>query len=338
MLEYIIKRVLLFIPTLLAITMISFGISRLAPGDPAALKAGANAEGSQSANSGINAKTIEKIRKQWNLDKPVWEQYLIWTKNILVFDFGNSFLDNRPIADKLLERLPVTLSMNIIAIALSYLIAIPIGIYSATHPGSWLDRLSTFGLFALYSMPTFWVGTLALTFITNPEYGMYLFPNSGWRSFFVPDSWSALDKVIDVVWHLALPMLVYTYGSFAFISRQMRSAMLETVRSDYIRTARAKGLNESSVIFKHALRNSLIPILTLLASILPNLVGGSAIVEPLFSIPGIGQLSFQALVSRDYPMIMAIFTLTAILTLAGILIADILYSVFDPRIAFNKKS
>lgn len=145
-------------------------------------------------------------------------------------------------------------------------------------------------------------------------------------------------KVGDILWHLVLPMIVYTYGSFAFISRQMRSAMLETIRQDYIRTARAKGLPERRVIFIHAMRNSLIPIITLLAGILPGLIGGSVIVETIFSIPGMGELSYRALIARDYPMIMAVFTLSAVLTLVGILLADVLYSLVDPRIAYDKQN
>jgi peptide/nickel transport system permease protein len=147
-----------------------------------------------------------------------------------------------------------------------------------------------------------------------------------------------MEKAQDVLWHLALPMLIYTYGSFAYISRQMRGSMLEVIRQDYIRTARSKGLSERTIIFKHALRNSLIPIITLLAGLLPALIGGSLIVEYIFTIPGMGQLAYQALLERDYPIIMGELTISAILTMLGVLLADILYSVVDPRIAFSKKS
>ncbi|MBL8004047.1 MAG: ABC transporter permease [Candidatus Kapabacteria bacterium] len=337
MFEYILKRILLFIPTLFLITAISFGISRLAPGDPAAAKAAAGADGSLSGNNAVNEKTIELIRKQWNLDKPVWQQYLIWTTNIFKLDFGTSFQDSRPITEKFVERIPITLLMNILAIILSYSIAVPLGIYSATHQGNFLDKLSTFFIFALYSLPTFWIGTMGITFLCNPEYVSW-FPSGNIRSINFDASWGFLEKLTDYASHLVLPMIVYTYGSFAYISRQMRSGMLEVIRQDYIRTARAKGLPEHIVIFKHAVRNSLIPIITLLAGILPALIGGSVIIETIFSIPGMGKLSFESLIARDYPMIMAIFTVSAVMTLVGILVADILYSVVDPRIAYGKKS
>lgn len=366
MLTYIVKRILLFLPTLFLITLISFSISRLAPGDPAELKAGvAGGEGAMSSNNGLNAKIIEQVRAQWHLDKPVfiisflqdddksaprpwWQrltfrwnglenQYFIWMGQLFTLDFGVSFQDNRPVLDKIIERVPITLSMNILSIIIAYIIAVPLGIYSATHPGTFFDRLSTFFLFALYSLPVFWVGTLAVTFLCNEEF-LRIFPSSGLHSMNFEDSWSLWDKIKDYAYYLFLPMAIYTYGSFAFISRQMRSAMMENLRQDYVRTARAKGLPERTVIYKHVLRNSLIPLITLLAGILPGLIGGSVIVERIFSIPGMGNLSFGALNARDYPTIMAVFTISAFLTLAGILVSDILYSIADPRIGYGKKS
>ncbi|MCX7929765.1 MAG: ABC transporter permease [Chlorobi bacterium] len=336
MLQYIVRRILLFIPTLLVITLIAFGLTRLAPGDPAAVKAGVAAEGTLSARNVMTQETFELWRKQMRLDRPVLEQYILWLGDVATLNFGVSFIDNRPVLEKIAERLPITVMMNIAAVFIAYSIAVPLGVYSAMKPGSWFDRIVTLVLFALYSLPTFWIATLALTFLCNPEFA-YLFPSHGiysTRFDFLP-FWR---KVGDVAWHLILPMIVYTYGSLAFISRQMRSAMLETIRQDFIRTARAKGLSQRRVVFVHALRNSLIPIITLLAGILPGLVGGSVIVETIFSIPGMGELSYMALVSRDYPMIMAIFTLSAVLTLIGILLSDILYSVVDPRIAYGKRA
>jgi peptide/nickel transport system permease protein len=357
--RYLLKRIVLFLPTLFIITLISFAVSRLAPGDPAAAKVGQGSEGGMSGRSTLNEKTVELIRKQWHLDKPVWQQYAIWTGGLLCFDmsavfvdgktdwsaanftgrpdFGKSFQDNRPVFDKMLERVPVTLTMNLIAIILAYTIAVPLGIYSSTHTGSTIDRISTFGLFALYSLPVFWIGTLAITFLANPEF-ISIFPSSGLRSPAFSKNWSAWKQLLDYAWHLALPMVVYVYADFAFISRQMRSSMLEVIRQDYIRTARAKGLAERSVIYRHALRNALIPLITLVAALIPNLIGGSVIIESIFSIPGMGELSFKALVARDYPMIMAVFTISAILTLVGMLVADVLYSLADPRISYGKKS
>lgn len=364
--SYIVKRVLLFLPTLFLITLISFSISRLAPGDPAELKAGmTGGEGASRGSGGINAQIIKQVRKQWHLDKPVFlitlirdddtkvpvswinrltfrwngteNQYFIWMRQLFSLDFGISFRDNRPVLDKITERLPITLSMNIASLLIAYLIAVPLGIYSATHSGTLTDRISTFVLFALYSLPVFWIGRMANNFLCNVEYWQ-IFPASGITSMNYSADWSFMEKFADYAEHLFLPMIMYTYGSFAFISRQMRSAMLENLRQDYVRTARAKGLGERAVIFRHAFRNSLIPLITLLAGVLPSLFGGSVIIEQIFNIPGLGKLSFESLQFRDYPTIMAIFTISAILTLAGILMADILYSAADPRIGYGKKS
>ncbi len=356
--QYLLKRVLLFIPTLFIITLISFAVSRLAPGDPASAKVGQGAEGGMGGRSTLNDKTVELIRKQWHLDKPIWQQYAIWTGGLLCFnmdsvftehgtqwsalsftgrpDFGRSFQDNRPVFDKMVERVPVTLTMNIIAIVLAYLIAVPLGVYSATHPGTAVDKASTFVLFALYSLPVFWIGTLAITFLANPEF-ISIFPSGGLRSPAFSVNWSVWRQLADYAWHLALPMIVYVYADFAFISRQMRSSMLEVIRQDYVRTARAKGLAERNVIYRHAFRNALIPLITLVAALIPNLIGGSVIIESIFSIPGMGELSFKGLVARDYPMIMAVFTVSAVLTLVGMLVADVLYSFADPRISYARK-
>jgi peptide/nickel transport system permease protein len=331
---YILKRILLFIPTIILVTLITFAISRLAPGDPAELKAGA---GNERADRGVTVEMVEKIRAQWHLNEPIATQYAYWLSDLVRLDFGKSFKDNKPVIDKIMERVPITILMSLISVMLAYLIAIPIGIYSATHPGSILDRTSTAVLFMLYSLPQFWIATLGIIYLCRGSGFIELFPAANLHSVDYSESWPFWDKAVDLLWHLALPMIVYTYASFAFISRQMRGAMLEVIRQDYIRTARAKGLSERVVVYKHALRNSLIPIITLLAGLLPSLIGGSIIVEQIFSIPGMGQLAIQALNERDYPIIMGELTLTAILTLVGVLLADVLYSVADPRIAFSKK-
>jgi peptide/nickel transport system permease protein len=239
--------------------------------------------------------------------------------------------------EKIMERLPITFLLAIISIFLSYLIAIPLGIYSATHQNSTTDKISTVTLFILYSLPSFWIATMAIIFFGGGDF-LSWFPNNGLHSMNISPEDPWMTRTLDYVWHLILPIIVYTYGGFAFLSRQMRGSMLEVIRQDYIRTARAKGLSNKVVVYKHALRNSLIPIVTIIAYILPALVGGAIVIEYIFSIPGIGQLAFQALQARDFPLIMAEFVLSAVLTLVGLLLADILYSVVDPRIAFSKKS
>ena len=333
MATYILKRILLFIPTLILITVVTFVISRLAPGDPAALKAGVGREGSQRASQEISAEALKRIREDWGLDKPLHEQYFMWASKMAVFDFGVSYKDNSPVIDKILERMPITLVMIVLSILASYLIAIPIGIYSATHQNSMGDRISSSLLFMLYSLPSIWTATLGIVYFSGGGLIASIFPSSGIVSTEAAD-WPFWDRAVDILWHLALPMIIYTYGTFAYISRQMRASMLEVVRQDYIRTARAKGLPGKVVVYKHALRNSLIPIITLLAGLLPSLIGGSIVVEQIFTIDGMGKLAIDALSERDYPIIMAELTLTAVLTMIGVLMGDILYSVVDPRISF----
>ncbi|RPI15386.1 MAG: ABC transporter permease [Ignavibacteriae bacterium] len=337
MTTYVVKRLLLFIPTLIAITIITFTISRLAPGDPTELKVGVSSESMRAdEKSQLNQQAKEYYKQKWGLDKPIYMQYIIWLGNMATGDFGNSFIDNRPVIDKIIERLPITVPISLSTIFIAYLIAIPIGIYSAARQYSFWDRFSTFILFVLYSLPSFWIATMAIIFLANVEY-LKIFPTSGLYTL-GSDNWSFFERTWDRVYHLILPIACYTYGSFAFLSRQMRGSMLEVIRQDYIRTARAKGLKEKTVVMKHALRNSLIPIITLFGGIFPALVGGSVIIETIFSIPGLGQLAFQALVARDYPLIMAELVIAAVMTLIGLLIVDILYAFVDPRIAFTKKS
>jgi peptide/nickel transport system permease protein len=286
--------------------------------------------------SQLNAEAKMYYKRKWGLDKPLYMQYFIWVGIMLVGDFGNSFVDNRPVINKIVERIPITLPISLLSIFLAYAIAIPIGIYSAARQYSFIDRFTTVLLFIFYSLPSFWVATMSIVFLANVEY-LKIFPTSGLYTLGF-DNWPFIERLWDRIMHLILPVSCYTLGSFAFLSRQMRGSMLEVIRQDYIRTARAKGLKERVVVLKHALRNSLIPIVTLVANIFPGLVGGSVIIETIFSIPGMGQLAFQALIARDYPLIMAELVLIAILTMIGLLVMDIMYAIVDPRIAFSKKS
>lgn len=337
MTDYVIKRILLFIPTLIIITMITFLVCRLAPGDPTEMKIGQTAEAQKTdAKNLMTEQAKEFYKKKFGLDKPLPIQYVIWIGNMLQGDFGNSFKDNRPVIDKIFERLPITMTISILSFMLIYIIAIPIGIYSAARQYSFLDRTTTVILFILYSLPNFWIGTLAIVFLCNVEY-LKIFPTAGIKSEDF-ESLTSMGKFKDLVSHFFLPVVISSLTSFAFLSRQMRSSMLEVIRQDYIRTARAKGLSERKVILKHALRNSLIPIITLVGGLLPAMISGSVIMETIFSIPGIGQLAFQAILDRDYPLIMAELVLASVLTVIGILLVDILYSFVDPRIAFTKKS
>ena len=329
---YVLKRLLLMIPTLLGITALTFAIIQLAPGDPAMLRIGSSLQGTIGEQQLAQA-IIEKTRKEFGLDQPIHIQYWLWLKKIATLDFGRSYKDNRPVMERIWERLPITLQLNIISIILVYVLAIPIGIFSSTHQYSFSEKVTTVFLFILYSLPSFWVATLLILFLGGGDY-LHWFPITGISSLNA-DQMRFFPWLLDRLWHLVLPVSCLTYGALAYVSRQMRAGMLETIRQDYIRTARAKGLTENAVIFKHALRNSLIPIVTLLGFLLPALFGGSVIIESIFTIPGMGQLGFEAILSRDYPVIMAIEVIAAFLTLLGLLIYDLCYALVNPTISLE---
>ncbi len=339
--RYLIQRLLLVIPTLLGVTLIGFSIMHLAPGDPAELRAGGGLGGARQAvvstkqGSALD-ETVQQWRQQYGLDKPLHIQYAIWLKNFATLSLGDSFKDNQPVWNKIVERLPVTIKLNLWSIFLVYLIAIPLGIYSATHQGSFGDKSTTLIAFILFAVPLVWAATMAIVFICGGDF-YYLFPPGGLESIDYSEDWPWWKQFKDSAWHLFLPVVLLSYDGFAGMSRYMRSSMLEVLRQDYVQVARSKGLAESIVILKHALRNSLIPQVTILASIVPALIGGSIIVETVFSIPGLGQLGYESVLARDYPTVMGLFTVTAVLTVIGILISDLLLSVVDPRIAFGRR-
>ena len=328
---YIIRRLLLAIPTLLGITAVTFLIIQLAPGNPAAMASRLGGEG--LADDAMSREIVEQTKKLYGLDKPIHVQYALWLKRLVTFDFGTSYRDHREVLEKILERLPVSLQLSLTSIFLVYLFAVPIGVYSSTHQYSMSDNAITVFLFILYSLPNFWVATLLMMFLGGGDF-LNIFPIYG----LVSDNYEQLafwGRVGDRLWHLVLPITCLTYGGLASISRFGRVGMLEAIRQDYIRTARAKGLSEKVVIFKHAFRNSIIPIVTLLAALLPAMLGGSVIIESIFSIPGMGLLAFESILTRDYPVIMGVTTISALLTLIGILLADICYALVDPRISLE---
>ncbi|GIV34350.1 MAG: hypothetical protein KatS3mg031_1885 [Chitinophagales bacterium] len=252
-------------------------------------------------------------------------------------DFGESYLDGRPVSSILIEAVKWTMLLNIISVLLAYLIAIPIGVETAVKKDSLFDRVATTLLFILYSLPSFWIATMLIVFLTTPEYGMDFFPTYGTGSVNLPEDASFMARVWDTAYHLTLPVFCLTYGSFAYISRQMRGGMLNVIRQDYIRTAQAKGLSRTIVIWKHAFKNSLLPIITMFASLFPLMISGSVILEVIFAIPGMGRVAYESVVARNYPVLYTVFMLSAILTMAGILVADLLYAAVDPRISFSKK-
>jgi peptide/nickel transport system permease protein len=339
MLGYAIRRLLLLVPTFIGITFIAFLIMHLAPGDPVEIYfaggLGAGERGVSPERLAEVQKAKEQMRRQLGLDRPLPVQYGIWLRRIATFDLGTSFKDRRDVWDKIRERLPVTIWLEVIAIVITYVVSVPLGIWSAVHRGTLADQISTSLLFMLYSLPSFWIGTLILIYLCGGDY-FRLFPPAGLHSLDYEPTWPLWRRSVDYGWHVAMPVFCMVYGGFAALSRYMRSSMLENLRQDYVRTARAKGLAERIVVLKHVLRNSLIPMVTILADLLPGLIGGSVIIETIFSIPGIGQLGYQAILARDYPVVLGLFAMGSFLTLLGILLADLLLAVVDPRITFGR--
>lgn len=329
--NYLLKRLLWMIPTLIGIVTITFFLTRLRP-DPVSLQM--MGEDGLKDNS-ASAQYREELRAYYGLDKPLLEQYFILWKNVLTFDFGNSRIDHRPVWDKITSALPVTLLLNVITIFVVYVISIPLGVYSALHEKDRTDKFITAVLYMLYSLPVFWVGMLLIKYFAGGDY-LNLFPLGGLMSDGAARL-SFLTQVQDVLWHLFLPVVASVYGAFAFLSRFVKSSFMEALRSDYVRTAKAKGLSSRRVIYVHAMRNSLIPIVTLMAGILPELFSGSVIIESIFSIPGMGNLIYDSIRANDDTVIIAVTLFSALLTLSGIMLADILYALIDPRIQYGKK-
>ena len=247
-------------------------------------------------------------------------------------DFGESMVDGRSVTRKIMERVPVTLGINLLSIALILSLAIPIGVLSAVRQHSLFDRVSTVLVFIGFSTPSFWLALL-LMILFGVELG--LLPISGIQSVDT-SGMSAFEKLLDIAKHLVLPVAVSAFGGIAGMSRYSRSSMLEVIRQDYIRTARAKGLSERVVIMRHAFRNSLMPIITIIGMMVPALIGGSVIFETIFAIPGMGKMMFESVMSRDIPTVMGILTISAVLTLFGTLLADIAYALTDPRIRVSE--
>lgn len=317
----IVKKFLWMILVLWGITIISFWVIHLAPGSPTDMET--------TLNPLAGAAAREQLEALYGLDKPLYVQYFNWLDRLLHLDFGNSMsADSRPVLEKIAERLPLTISMNLISLFLTLLIAIPAGIISAVRQGGVFDRATTVLVFIGFAMPSFWLAILLMLW-----FGIDLqwFPVSGIVSMDF-DSLSPVGKACDLASHLALPITVYTIGSLAGMSRYMRACMLEVLGQDYILTARAKGLSSFTVICKHALRNALLPLITLLGLSIPGLIGGSVIIESIFALPGLGQLFYAAVMARDYTMIMGNLVLGAVLTLAGNMLADFCYGLADPRI------
>ena len=321
MLNYLIKRVVMLIPMMVGITLITFSVIHLAPGEPVEMQ--------MAMNPKVGKEARDRLRKFYGLDQPLHIQYFSWVGKLATFDLGRSFSsDSRPVVEKIKERLPVTISLNIIALLLEFGLAVPIGILAATHRDTLLDKGITVFVFLGFAVPTFWLALLLMYF-----FGVRLnwLPISGLHTL-GSDTYGTMRYLWDMAKHLVMPVMVASFGSLAGLSRYMRSSMLNVIGQDYITTARAKGLSERVVIYKHALRNALLPLITLAGFSIPGLIGGSVIFETIFAIPGMGQLFYQGVMGRDYPVVMGILVIGAFLTLIGNLVADISYALADPRI------
>jgi len=321
MMTYLAKRLLMMIPLLIGIALISFVVIHLAPGEPTDMQTDLNPKSSVEMR--------DRLRERYNLDKPLYVQYGLWLKQIATLDFGESFAqDHRPVLVKVRERLPITILINVLSIVVILAVSVPIGILSAVRRNSLFDRGTTVFVFLGFAMPSFWLALLMMDY-----FGVRLgfLPVAGLKSIGY-DYLSPAGQVWDMTRHLILPIFISAFGGLAGFSRYMRSNMLEVIRQDYILTARAKGLSERAVIYKHALRNALLPVITILGLSVPGLIGGSVIFETIFAIPGMGKLFYDGVMMRDYPLIMGILVIGAVLTLVGNLLADISYAVADPRI------
>ena len=333
MLKYIIKRVLWMIPLLIGISLISFFIMHLAPGDITSNETAFNPKASEESR--------QKLREMYNLDKPVIVQYGLWLKRLATLDFGKSFASHqKPVfwqtTDKdgnvtkglIQEALPITLMINLLGLAITLILAIPLGIIAARKYQGWQDRSITLFNFVGFSIPGFWLSLLLMYWLGVVN---NWFPISGLHSL----NYESLDtwgKIKDSLSHLFLPVVIPSITGLAGITLFVKNGMLDVLHQDYITTARAKGLNEHKVIYTHALRNALLPLITIIGLSIPGLIGGSVISETIFAIPGMGKLFYDAVLMRDFPVVMGILTIGSALTLLGNLLADLMYAWADPRV------
>lgn len=342
---YFIRRFLLMIPTFLGITIVSFVIMQFVPGGPVerailefkmgsmAQGEGGGGAGQEGASGEIPERALEEMKRYYGFDKPIHERYLLWLSNLARLDFGKSYVYGEPVLDVIKSKFPVSIYFGLIGFTLSYLVCVPLGIWKAIRHGSAFDAVSSMIVFIGYSIPGWALGVILLVLFGGGSY-FSVFPLGGFRS---PnfDELSFLGKIIDQVHHTFLPVLCYMVGGFATLTVLMKNSLMENLGMDYVRTAFAKGLPERTVIFKHAVRNSLIPIATGLGHALSLILAGSYLIEKVFNIDGFGYLGYTSIVQRDYPIAMGILVIGSLLSLLGNIISDVLYCLIDPRIRFS---
>ena len=351
MLTYILKRLMLMVPTLLGISMIVFTVIRFAPGNP--IEREARGPGGEVSIRGGKDENLLKLRmKMYGLDKPIPVQYAQWMSKVVRLDLGESITEHRPVLEMIGERIGLTIRLNMVSAFLIYAISIPVGLMAAKNRYAGPFRRAVFDtssgvvLLVLYSLPPIVIGVLLITVFSRGGVleDWILQNHPGWRWLIMPiggvgseqsDKLATWDYFQDSAKYLVLPIITMTIGGLAYMAKLSRTSLLENLRMDYVRTARAKGLRERTVVYVHAVRNSLLPMITVMAFILPGLIGGSVIIETIFNLPGMGLLFYTAVIRRDYTMIQAISLVSAALTLGAILIADILLAVADPRIRYD---
>jgi peptide/nickel transport system permease protein len=321
------KRLLQAIPILFGIATITFFTTHLAPGDPMDMFL------EQRRQRQMEPELMELLRQKWGLDQPVHVQYVKWLGNVAKGDLGESFRYRRPVTALIAERIPYTLQLTILALLFEAVIGIGLGIYSAVKQYSLVDKGVTVTSLVIYSIPGFWLA-LMLVMVFSVHLGWL--PTSQSRSLDY-DLLSTWGKIGDRLWHLILPVFVLGVAQAAGTARYMRNRLLEVLSEEYITAARARGLREKTVIYKHALRNAMIPILTIFGMSLPFLLGGAVLIENVFAWPGLGLLATQAASARDYPLILATTMIAAVLVILGNLLADVTYAIVDPRISLEKK-
>ena len=321
MLRYTIRKLLELIPTFIGITFVIFLIIHLAPGNPI------NATGGFNPN--VSYESLKNMEKIYHLNEPIYTQYLEWLRNFLKLNLGFSLVDGTSVAKKIAERLPITLLINIITLILSLAISIPIGVISATKKDSFIDKFFTFFVFSGYAMPSFW---LALLLILLFSVKLHMLPISGLHSFNVKPG--SFYYYWDMAKHLAIPIFIGVFGSLAGFARYVRSGMIDVLDKDFIKLMHLRKIDKKTILYKHALKNALLPLVTIMGLSIPSLIGGSVIIESIFAIPGMGQLFYYSAMARDYPTVMGILAISSLLTLLGNLLADITYAIVDPRIRY----
>lgn len=336
MLIYLLRRLLISIPTLLGITLVTFFIINLAPGGPIEqklqkLSMGSGGDGGRGAS--IPPEVLENLAKQYGFDKPVYERYWIWLKNLSRLDFGESFSYQEPAMDVITSKFPVSLQFGVASLILTYLICIPLGVKKAINAGGIFDQVSGIVLYIMVSIPPLVLGIFLIVWFAGGSYFDW-FPIGGIASDNY-DSLTIVGKILDRTYHFILPLVCYVMGSFTELTMLVRNTMLDVIKSDYIRTARAKGLTNRLVYFKHALRNAMIPVATGLGGFLRVFLAGSLIVETIFNLDGIGLLGYHSILARDYNVIMGLTFVSAMLLLVGNIFSDFIYVLVDPRIDFK---